>query len=96
MDRTRSRAAWWLAGCLAITVVLVLMTANRVYNAVQLEQSVGANAMSWDLITQGMQSLVLGAAIACVGLVPAAWIGLRGHAVVHVVHAPQTHADVRA
>jgi hypothetical protein len=79
-----------------VTAALVAMTANRFYNAVQLEQAAGANPMSWNLITQGVQSLVLAALIACAGLVPAAWIGLRGHAVVHVVHAPQTHADVRA
>jgi hypothetical protein len=96
MDRTRSKAAWWLAGCLVVTAVLLAMTANRAYNAVQLEQSGGPDMMSWDLITQGMQSLLLAAAVACAGLLPAAWIGLRGHAVVHVVHAPQTHADVRA
>ena len=94
MDRKRRHAAWWLAGCLAVAAVLVGMTANRIYNAVQLEQSSGANAMSWELIVEAVQSLALGAAVAVAGLVPAAWIGLRGRTVEHLVHAPPGRSDV--
>jgi uncharacterized membrane protein YhaH (DUF805 family) len=96
MDQNRRRALWWLIGCLALAAVLVAMTANRVYNAVQLEQGAGANAMSWDLITQAVQSLALAAVVAIAGLVPAAWIGLRGRAVQHVVHAPRPPSGVAA
>jgi hypothetical protein len=96
MDPIRRRALWWLVGCLAVAAVLVGMTVNRVYNAIQLEQGGGAGVISWELITQAVQSLALGAAIAVAGLVPAAWIGLRGRAVVHVVHAPRTTSDAAA
>jgi hypothetical protein len=96
MDPLRRRAAWWLGACLALATVLVGMTMNRVYNAIQLEQGAGASVISWELITQAVQSLALGAVVAVVGLAPAAWIGLRGRAVVHVVHAPRTTSDAAA
>jgi hypothetical protein len=94
MDPIRRRALWWLVGCLAVAAVLVGMTVNRVYNAIQLEQGVGANPISWELITQAVQSLAGAAALAVVGLAPAAWIGLRGRTVVHLVHASGTTSRI--